>query len=87
MWLRYQGLRGSGENGGQFSDCHMVSLKRDIFGEKINHCLYTSDVQTQDKLCSTVIIRECHSLFLIVDHVGEGNSARFSHDRVSECKE
>jgi hypothetical protein len=31
--------------------------------------------------------RELYCALYFVLNVGEGNSARFSHDRVSECKE
>ena len=87
MWPRYQELGVSGENSGQLYDCHIVSLKRDIFGEKINNRFHTSTMQTQDKSHRIVHSRELYCALYFVFNVGEGNGARFSHDRVSECKE
>ena len=57
----------------------------EIFREKIDICLHTSDMQTQDKLLGNLIARKRYSLWFFVDHVGESDSTGLSHESVRKC--
>jgi len=55
----------------------------DIFREKINNCLDTSDMQSGDELHCLIDSGELYSTLHIVLYVSEGDGAWLSHESVS----